>query len=85
MIFMGFCALWAIGLRAAGHLAVAAGLRRVMPGGGLHCRRLSCVYNNVDARAQRCQCGGVLGRDHITLCPACGSEDLRLQPPDMIV
>lgn len=51
----------------------------------LDCRRLSCVHNNVDARTQRCQCGGVLGRDHITLCPACGSEDLRLHPPYSIV
>lgn len=47
----------------------------------LSCRQLAKVYSSTDPAHLHCSCGGILSRDHLTLCPGCGSDEVKLYAP----
>lgn len=77
---------------ACGHQTLLPGCIRLMrstrwadPWQCLDCRRLHGVWNDEDPARKRCDCGGALGRDHITLCPQCGHDALVFHEPEFCV
>lgn len=52
--------------------------RWVSPWQCMTCNQFVAVASDDESADGHCECGGLLGRDHLTLCPVCASEDVKL-------